>query len=1040
MTQPTQPTLRRVSGGIFAHIVAGIVFAILFVVLVNVRPFSPWYPPGAMVDFVAEIASPADGTMQIGKAIYGGMSLLPTGRVQVAKSDTPGTVRMKVRVEDCDALLFQPLVSGGMMELRHPRIEDSTGRVLHRYAVERVKPMAREVIGSVGDGVMKIRLVPNFEMLFEMDRQLGMPRDLWPGWGVALAEFFVAGILFGGLCALLARRFPGAGARLAAAFAKWIHARPKTALLCAALAGVLVTCHPMIFMGRSFVSPNNGARALYGGFPSVPDAKKAVVKGVKGSDLGAMMWAFLPYSHVQHEALAQGEWPLRNRYSACGAGLQGQGISMFGDPLHLIPVAANGAPWAWDLKYLLARVLFAWGVGLVVLAAVQRTGVALLLAASASFIGHFAYRFSHGAHFTMCYAPWVLLPWAQALRAKSFRDALRWMPLHVLANIALFNSGAMKEGVILLGTLNGAGLLALLLRPLPWRERLGPVAAMLAANGIFALVAAPFWMTFADLLANARTIYDKMEVYQNQPSLLVGLFDDLFPRQLCRDEEHFDPSGNFLLLLGVLWSLVRARALAREPLWLACMIASVCALAFAFGVVPPSWIAAMPFLGKIWHVDNCFSLAAIMLTFVLAAFGLRDCLDRRDDPSWRGDFVMFCIAVGALYAAYFGFTQAAHRSGISLLAVGNTVAKSPFFIGYATALAAAVIALPLLWRRNARTGLGTGGWLAVGAAFFAIHFRHAYYGETKFDAYVMSPQERPDFSAKSEAIEKIRGMIANSHAPSRVVGTFMNLTPNFNAVYGLESPFSCDAVSNRWQWELADAAGFQRVWLWRVLIPDQQIPALLPGLDMFGVRFVVGTPIANASEIPGLTSLGRMDMLLHENPSAWPRAFFTDHITAYAKPRELIEWAKARRGVPFAAVEIGTPMEPGPDVPFVLESDPTLAQHTVVPATDYRLTANTTAFRVNATAPGAVVLGEAFEQGNYVVTVDGKKAEPFRVNHAFLGVIINSPGPHEIVFTYRPRVWRLSLCIAAAGIFLAMLALLASRRTREHRSADAPIP
>ena len=398
----------------------------------------------------------------------------------------------------------------------------------------------------------------------------------------------------------------------------------------------------------------------------------------------------------------------------------------------------------------------------------------------------------------MCYAPWVLLAWVHALRGRSFRDVLRWIPLHVIASIALFNSGAMKEGVILLGTLNGAGLLALLLRPLPWRERLGPVAAMLAANAVFALVAAPFWMTFVDLLANARTIYDKMEVYQNQPSLLVGLFDDLFPRQLCRAEEHFDPSGNFLLLLGVLWSLVRARSLAREPLWLACVIAAACALAFAFGVVPPSWIAAMPFLGKIWHVDNCFSVAAIVLTFVLAAFGLRDCLDRRNDPAWRGDFVMFCIAVGALYASYFGFTHAAHRSGLSLLAVGNTVAKSPFFIGYATALAAAVIALPLLWRRSAQTGLGTGGWLAVAAALFAIHFRHAYYAEVKFDAYVMSPQERPDFHAKSAAIEKIRGMIATSHAPSRIVGTYMNLTPSFNAVYGLESPFSCDAVSNRW--------------------------------------------------------------------------------------------------------------------------------------------------------------------------------------------------------------------------------------------------
>jgi hypothetical protein len=274
LTQPTQPTLHRVSGGIRTHVVAGIVFAILCIVLVNVRPFSPWYPPGATVDFVAEIASPADGTMQIGKAIYGGISLLPSGRVQVAKSETPSTVRMKVRVEDCDALLFQPLVSGGTMELRHPRIEDTTGRVLHRYAVERVKPMAREIIGSLGDGTMKLRLVPGIEMLFEMERPLGVPGDLWPGWGVVLVEFFTTAILFGGLCALLARRFGGAGARLAEKFAAWASARPKTALFCAALAGVLITCHPVIFLGRTSFRRTTGRARFTAAFRACRGRRK----------------------------------------------------------------------------------------------------------------------------------------------------------------------------------------------------------------------------------------------------------------------------------------------------------------------------------------------------------------------------------------------------------------------------------------------------------------------------------------------------------------------------------------------------------------------------------------------------------------------------------------------------------------------------------------------------------------------------------------------------------------------------------------------
>ena len=1000
----------------------------MYVALMNVRPFSPWLPAGATLDFAAEIASTGDCNVQIGRAIFGGLSLLPSGRVQLTQSDSPRTVRLKVRVTDSEALLFQTSAAGGVMEIRDPRIQDAAGRILHKYIAEQVKPMSKKVVESTTGGVLRLRPIPGTELMFQTGRALELPGGLWPGWGVVISEFFAAAIIFGAFCALMARRFAGAGTRLAAKLVAWAEARPKTALLCAALAGVLVSCHPVIFLGRSFVSPNNGARALYHGYPSLPGDRSTVVKPIAGSDLGAMMWAFLPYSCIQHEALAHGEWPLRNRYAGCGLGLQGQGISMFGDPLHLIPVAANGEAWAWDLKFILARLLFAWGVGLVAFAAVRRTGVALLLAVSASFIGHFAYRFNHGAHFTMCYAPWVLLAWVRALRANSFREALKWMPLHVIASIAVLNSGAIKEAIVLLFVLNGTGLLALLLRPLPWRDRLAPVAAMLAANGILAIVSAPFWLTFLDLLASARTIYDKPEVFQIQPSLLVGLFDDLFSRQLIPNEEHFNTSGNFLLLLGVMWSLVRARALSREPLWLACALVAAGALAVAFGVVPPSWIAVTPFFGKIWHVDNCFSVAAVVLSFVLAAFGLRECLDRRNEPSWRGDWVVFCIGVGALYALYFGFTQAVHRVGFPPLALGHTILKSPFFIAYATALAAAVLALPLLWWRSARAGLGPGGWLAIGAAFSLLHFRHAYYGETKFDAYVRSPQPRPDFHAKSPAMEKIRAALAASQSPARVIGTMLNLSPDFNALYGLETPFSCDAVSNRWQWELADAAGFQRVWDWRVLLAEQQIPALLPALDMFGVRYYVSTPVANAAEIPGLASLGAADLAVHESRTAWPRAFFTDRIAGYAQPGELMELVKHSGGIPLAAVQSGT------QVPAVLKSDAEkISQRKVVPATEYRLTPNTTAFRVAASAPGIVVLGEAFEQGNYVVTVNGAKAEPLRVNHAFLGVLVNSAGPCEIVFTYRPRFWTLSLCIAAAGIFLALIAILVSRRAHTRR-------
>ncbi len=942
------------------------------------------------------------------------------------KSETPRMVLMEVPSEELRAVLFEPFVQGEELLLRDAQIVDVYHQVIHRFNVGDAKASVPDSMEVAADGALKLKLVRGASITFMPPSPVTLADSLWPGWGIVLLEFFGSGILFTVLCTLLAQRFPGAWSRMISALAAWAAARPKTAVFLAAFAAVLVSCHPIIFLGRSFVSPNNGAQALYDEFPSLPGSTDVEVEDSAGSDLGATMWAFIPYSVMQHEALAHGEWPLRNRYAYNGLGLQGQGISMFGDPLHLIPVAANGAAWAWDVKFLCAKLLFAFGAGLLVLGAVQRVGIATLLAASAPFIGFFAFRFNHAAFFSMCYAPWILLPWLRVAGCDSLRAAWKWMLLLVVASVTELNSGAIKEAVLLLGVLNFAGMLAVLLRASPMRARMKAASLMIWANVLFVLVSAPFWLTFLDLLGRAYTVYDQVKVFQIQPGLLAGLFDDLFYRQLQPREQHFNPSANFLLLLGVLWSLVRWLSLAKEPVWLACVLAALPALAIAFGVVPPTWVAAMPFIGKIWHVDNCFTLPVIVLSFVIAAFGLRECLERRREPEWRHDWIVFAVMLGGLYALYFGFSHAAHRSGQSFLAVGDTVPKSPFFLAYAAGLAGSALLLPWLWRQLALARLGVAGWLVMLLAVGALHFRHSMFAGTKFDAYVMNPQPRPDFHALSPAVEAIRRRIETNHEPARALGLNGNLAPDFNAVYGLETPFGCDAVLNRWQWELADAAGFMRLWGWRIVLVKQHFPALLPMLDFLNVRYYVTMPTEDKRPLPGLTQLGERDMVVHESRTTWPRAFFTDRIARYPHATDLVKLVNASETKPLASFESA---EPTPLSLAGVSED--ISTRTVVAATQYALTPNTTSFHVKATGRGVVVLGEAFETGNYRVTVNGAEAQAVRMNHGFLGVAVPAAGEYKVCFTYRPRVWSLALGVASAGIFLLLLTAVAARKQQQ---------
>jgi uncharacterized membrane protein YfhO len=87
-------------------------------------------------------------------------------------------------------------------------------------------------------------------------------------------------------------------------------------------------------------------------------------------------------------------------------------------------------------------------------------------------------------------------------------------------------------------------------------------------------------------------------------------------------------------------------------------------------------------------------------------------------------------------------------------------------------------------------------------------------------------------------------------------------------------------------------------------------------------------------------------------------------------------------------------------------------------ATDYRLTSNNTSFVIDAPGPGVAVLTETYLAEDFQITVDGKPAPYFRVNHAFKGVAIGSAGRHEITFAYWPQHFTLALWLGAAGLGL----------------------
>jgi hypothetical protein len=209
-----------------------------------------------------------------------------------------------------------------------------------------------------------------------------------------------------------------------------------------------------------------------------------------------------------------------------------------------------------------------------------------------------------------------------------------------------------------------------------------------------------------------------------------------------------------------------------------------------------------------------------------------------------------------------------------------------------------------------------------------------------------------------------------------------------------------------------EASGIPRVWDWRYLVETTDGLRFRPILDALGVRYYLGYHLGAA--LPGheLTPLLSSDMEVYESATAWPRAFFTDSAAIYQNVGQYWSWMKSGDGRPFAGIQERdwAQLVPRPKVVGNLS-----ARH-VEAATQYVLTGNTTSFTIKASAPGFIVLTEAYEPDNFRAWLDGRRVPYFRVNHAFKGIYVDKPGTYEVRYSYWPHALSRCLMLSALGL------------------------
>ena len=800
---------------------------------------------------------------------------------------------------------------------------------------------------------------------------------------------------------------------------KWSTQNPILAVLLVSLMAVVINCYPIIFCGRSYVSPACAGPLVYGWRPPLPGMQNSIAPVQShGSDTWATMLWGVPVGFIESRSLLEnGEVPLWNRYGHAGDTLIGQAISMLGDPLQWIVILGRGSAGAWDIKYVVAKFLFCVGFGLLILRLFGNRPPPWIYAALAAYCGAFFYINNHPVFFVFCYAPWILLSALAWLDLQSGKH-VGWGMVWLLANFACLNAGHVEVAVVLIGGLNLTAVAHALARQRKAADWARVIGRMSAGTILFLGLTAPMWISFLATLDGAYTAHSEVHVGQIPVVAFPGVFDDIFfllPRVNMSLYAATAPGTSLLVMVGTILAVLRWRQLKGETFFWVNGGAIILWGGCVFGWVPAAALAAIPLLNRVGHVYTDFSYLLVIHLTIQSAFGFKCLAEEKDFRRAGADLIWVALIFGGLILVYcFGITH------------------NPIPWDYVLCAVAGGFGAPLLFMflKNHHRQTSAAGWTGIIILGFIPHFRFGLY-TIGSDNLLMLPGPRSVLDAPSKAIDKIR---ADESGPFRVVGLGWNFAGDYSAVYGIEDIRSCAPLSNGEFIKVVreiPGMSFSQDWVLQVLDPV----AAQPLLNLLDVKYLLTQPDPKAQIRAGLDFriTDRSDFLVLENLQAWPRAFFSDKVSTNSSTKEFLQQLSESSKQPFVSLsEDEIRKRPG------LQALESTNKATIVPATHYRLLANSTAFDIHAPSAGVVFLAEG-QARDFTATANNEPKEVLTVNRAFKGVYLGKPGDYHVEFIYRPRHWRLACAlfwISIGGVIMLALMAYASSGCRSRLAFD----
>lgn len=945
------------------------------------------------------LAASRSGTLQVFYDRGLGTSTNDSATTPIRASAQPIVYALPLPLGSIKLLRIDPNDRAGTYVFGAVRIRNGAGEVVAEIPVEKLQPALQTAVASNAARGLVVTTPADAtdpQLVYTPEAPIRLSRATLSLGAVVFRFLSVAAVSL--LLLLGLGRLRGLHTWLGAV-AAWCTRCPNAAVALAGLAGALLATYPLL-LGYSLVSPNNGgALMLYEQAPFVPGSSDVEIEDARGTDVGAMMWAILPYTVVQRQAIAAGEAPLWNRYNGIGEPLWGQAQTYALDPFHLLSLAIPDPALAMDLRFIVARAAFAIGAGVSVLVATRSWPAGVLIALIAPFVGHFVYRFNHPAYFSIVYAPWILVAYGWLAKATDSRGRARAAMWLAAASALHLVGSTPKEGLVALVGVHLCGLVAILSARGTWSDRAGRLDWACIAGAGMVLITAPHWLLFLDTLSRSYTLYDTPAVQLADWGHMVGFVLGGAAPGMPTTGVH--PAVAALAILAV-FTVRTIGALARGAL-----AGTIIFVAIACGIVPAAVLMKVPFVGSIYQIDNAFLGATIPPLLLLAGAGAARLFDARPGHRpWLAISALVLLCAVVLQGVPGSPFQLATLIAIgSLLGALGVVLVATVF----TTQSAAVAIVALLMAGGASAAAG------------GLHVMDA--GLPAADRLLLQPRPRAPLG-RSPALDAMR---ARTPEPFRAAPVESVLFPGTQAYWGVEGIGGPDALRLPYVETLLDTAGIERTsWRWRIVLHAEALPGARGLLDMLNVRYLV-----RPRETQADADEAQEPVRIEERLSAWPRAFFVDGVERHAGPLAFSS-RLATANNPFASVD-----EADAEAASAVQQLPTAVTE-VVPAFDYDLTPNTTSFTVRTEAAGLAVLSEAYVQQDFRATVNGVPAPYIRVNHALKGVVIPAAGTWTVRFDYVPAMWNVSWALAAigmAGLFAASWFARSAGRARQRRES-----